>query len=429
MFRQLKEMFRKEEEPPLTLSSGEISGWISGEYSKVSKKHKDCVDLSRGNILTNIEKLRGLVEYLGSAQHDGVVHPKLEKVVEKSLPLYKKAVMSALNRQFPENPDEFYIAATECLKGCIKSSAGPGRYLFGVFPEEMKAIRAAIDLVGREINSLNPAIAEARSKGEHLDKIRQIHESYLHTCEEFRQAENQYPLLIDRSLVLQEEIKEINEEICQLNRDPRMKQLDELQAERMRLKEVLERARGEFAAAGNMIVHVLKRAEKVAQKDHNATLAKKTHTLVDLLSKCDIPEISTLCEELNEVLPEIIVMVTHGDISLKNKEEHQYFSNPRMLPDKMQEIFTRINGTGDQLNEVNKKIKESSFTKDNESLIRLHHGKTSELAEVERSKTALEGRLTTLKVEIPKLFHQTEDRISAYSGKKVIFSQERDVTR
>ena len=82
--------------------------------------------------------------------------------------------MSALNRQYPENPDDFYIAVTECLKGCIKSSAGPGRYLMGVFPEEMKAIRVSIDQVGREINSLNPVIAETRKKEEEIIKIRQL---------------------------------------------------------------------------------------------------------------------------------------------------------------------------------------------------------------------------------------------------------------
>ena len=116
--------------------------------------------------------LRSLVDLLGSAEHENVVHPKLEKVVEKSLPLYKKSIMSALTRQFPENPDDFYIAVTECLKGCVKSSAGPGRYLIGVFPEEMKSIRAAIDQVGREINSLNPVIAETRKNSEELNQDR-----------------------------------------------------------------------------------------------------------------------------------------------------------------------------------------------------------------------------------------------------------------
>ncbi|MEI7434591.1 MAG: hypothetical protein WCJ93_10105 [Methanomicrobiales archaeon] len=422
MFRQIKEMFRKEEVPPLTLVSGEIPGWITGEYTMVGKNEKDFVDGSRKNILGNIEKLKELVGFLGSSEHEGVVHPKLEKVVEKSLPLYKKATFSALNRQFPENPDDFYSAVTECLKGCLKSSAGPGRYLIAVFPEEMKAIRATIDLVGREINAMNPVIAEARNKGEELTRIRQFHESYLRTREEFRQAGDQYPLLTDRSLVLQGEIKAISEEISHLSSDPRVKQQDEFHAEMKQLNGERERARSEFSALGSMMVHVLKRAEKVAQKDHNLTLAKKAHALAEHLSKSEIPEIPILCQELNDVLPEIIVMVTHGDISLKNKEEHQYFSNPALLPGKIQEIYSRIEGSDNQLKEIRRKIDGSSFIKEKESLDRRYHTKTGELEEVERSRVALEGRLTTLQAELPSLLRQTEDRISAYSGRKVIIS-------
>jgi len=423
MFRQLKEIFRKEDEVPLSLTSGEIPGWLMGEYSKVRKNEKDHVDMSRKNILGHIEKLRELVGYLGSAGHEGVVHPKLEKVVEKSLPLYKKAIMSALTREFPENPDDFYIAVTECLKGCVKSSAGPGRYLIGVFPEEMKAIRVAIDQVGREINSLNPVIAEARKKGEELNKIRQLHESYIHTCEEFRQAEEQFPLLVDRLVVLQDEIEVINEEIRRLSTDPRMKQLDELHAEESQLKEEHERARVEFSTSGNMIVHVLKRAEKVALKDHKVSLAKKARTLADLLSKSEIPSITLLCQELNEILPEIIVMVSHGDISLRNKEEHHYFSNPALLPGKMQEIYNRIEHTGNQLKETRSTINRSSFIHEKESLDRRHSVKTSEMADSERRRAALEGRITTLKLEIPSLLQQTGNKISLYSGKKAIIDQ------
>ena len=198
-------------------------------------------------------------------------------------------------------------------------------------------------------------------------------------------------------MVLQGEIKVLNEEISHLSRDSRMKQLDEFYAEENQLRDERERVHGEFASLGSMIVHVLKRAEKVAQKDHNLTLAKKAHTLAELLSKSEIPAIPILCQELNEVLPEIIVMVTHGDISLKNKEEHRYFSNPALLPDKIREIYSRIEGIDNQLNEVRRKIDGSSFIQEKESLDRRYHMKTGELAEVEQSKAALDGRLTALK--------------------------------
>jgi chromosome segregation ATPase len=171
-----------------------------------------------------------------------------------------------------------------------------------------------------------------------------------------------------------------------------------------------------------MIVHVLKRAEKVAQKDHNLTLAKKAHAMAEPLSKSELPLIPTLCQELDEVLPEIIVMVTHGDISLKNKEEHRYFSNSALLPDKVREIYSRMEGIDNQLNEARRKIDGSSFIREKESLDRRYHMKTGELAEVEQSKAALDGRLIALKEEIPSLLQQTEDLISAYSGRKTIIS-------
>ncbi len=224
------------------------------------------------------------------------------------------------------------------------------------------------------------------------------------------------------SLVLQGEIKVLSEEISHLSRDSRMKQLDEFYAEEKLLNDERERAHGEFVSLGSMIVHVLRRAEKVAQKDHNLTLAKKAHALAELLSKSETPAIPTLCQELDEVLPEIIVMVTHGDISLKNKEEHQYFSNPALLPDKIREIYSRMEGIDNQLNEIRRKIDGSSFIREKESLDRRYHMKTGELAEVEQSKAALDGRLTALKEEIPSLLQQTEDLISAYSGRKTIIS-------
>lgn len=423
MFRQIKEMFRKEEVIPLALAPGDIPGWLTEEYSTVGKQERAHIDSSRKKILGYIENLRELVGYLGSTEHEGDVHPKLGNVVEKSLPLYKKTILSAMNRQFPESPDDFYVAATECLKGCLKSSAGPGRYLTGVFPEEMKAIRAAIDQVGREINAMNPVIAASRKKGEELNRIRELHDSYLYSCEELLKAEKQNPELNGRLMALDGEIEVINDEMSRLSHDPRIKELDELHAEVKQLKEEHERALGEYSSTASMIVHVLKRAEKVAQKDHNLALAKKTHTLMELLSKSEMPGITILCQELDDVLPDIIGMVTNGNISLRNKEEHHYFSNPAVLPGKMQEIFSRIEGTGNQLKETRKKIDGNIFIHEKESVYRRYQTKMSEHAELEQNRATLDERITTLKDEIPSLIRQLEDNISSYSGKKAIIDR------
>lgn len=134
MFRQLKEMFRKEEEPSLTLASVEVPGWLAGEYSKVEKNEKDHVNLSRKNILGNIDKLRELVGLLGSAEHEGVVHPKLGNVVEKSLPLFKKAIISALNRQYRKTLMIFITLLPNVSRGVLKVRQDPDGTLWEFFP-------------------------------------------------------------------------------------------------------------------------------------------------------------------------------------------------------------------------------------------------------------------------------------------------------
>ena len=158
-------------------------------------------------------------------------------------------------------------------------------------------------------------------------------------------------------------------------------------------------------------------------------LQKKSILWPNSFQKSEIPAIFVLCQGLNDILPEIIVMVTRGDISLKNKEEHQYFSNPALLPRKIQKIFCRIESTDNQLTETHRKIEGSSFIKEKESTDRLYNKKTIELAEVKLSKTSLEGRLTILTAEIPLLLQQTEDLISSYSGKKVIISKNTECPR
>lgn len=418
MFRQLKEIFRKEEELPLILTPGEVSGWLEREQSLVSRHEKEHVDISRKKILGNIEHLRELIRLLGSVGHDGVVHPKLEKVVEKSLPVYKKAIITALNRDFPESPGEFYFAATECLKGCLKSSAGPGRYLVAVFPEEMKEIRAVIDLVGREINSMNPVIAEARNKTIELVKIRHLHDSYVNSCKEFQQAENQYPLVISRLKDLNGEIKVIDEEITRLSHDPRRKQLEQLLSDEQQLLTEKEKLFGELSSLSHLIVHVFRRAEKIAEKDRDLHLAKKAHSLAELLSKSDVPRMSVIIQDLNEILPEIIQMVNQGRISVKNKEEDHYFSNPDILPVKIQEILQKIERNSTLLKENRIKIDGSIYMHDKDALDTRYRQKKNELAEAEQNRVALDGRITGFKAGSPPLLQQLEDCISGYSGKK-----------
>ena len=77
--------------------------------------------------------------------------------------------------------------------------------------------------MGREINSMNPVIAESRNKKRQSEKSGISMRQYRHKCEELVRAEKQYPQLMDRQESLQEEIKVIGEEIKMLSLDPQQR--------------------------------------------------------------------------------------------------------------------------------------------------------------------------------------------------------------
>ena len=71
-------------------------------------------------------------------------------------------------RGVARDPEEFYEAAVECVKGCLNAVRGQGRYLMVAFPEEMKDIKAGIDAIGREINVMTKAIGRFKDKSSRL---------------------------------------------------------------------------------------------------------------------------------------------------------------------------------------------------------------------------------------------------------------------
>ncbi|MDD1716340.1 MAG: hypothetical protein LUQ01_05015, partial [Methanolinea sp.] len=126
-------------------------------------------------ILAVREQLLEQVKDLSRAERSEKIHPKLEKITKNSLPQFEKAITTSLAHPLPADPEEFYKAFTESLKGCVKGLAGPGRYLRNVFPDEMKAIRILIDGMGNEMNHLTPLVAARRTRKEQIASLRDIH--------------------------------------------------------------------------------------------------------------------------------------------------------------------------------------------------------------------------------------------------------------
>ena len=227
MFKKIKDLFVKEEQQPVGIAISEVPGWLDTELKKIRGIEESRVSASREPVMDAIASLKILVPELGTGDHEGTGFVKLEKVAENSLPLYKKAMMAALSRPYPGKTEEFYHAVAECLKGCIKSSQGPGRYLVRVFPEQMKLIQAEVSRIGKEVNAMNPVFAESRSKHISLDKIRTIHQSLARLRREQDDLVKNLPRLIDESARLGKEQDELSRQVTAAGSDPRFSRYSE----------------------------------------------------------------------------------------------------------------------------------------------------------------------------------------------------------
>ena len=108
--------------------------------------------------------LQLMVNNLKGAEQDPETHPKIKSIAKNSLPLFIKAMNSSLAKELPDEPEEFYTAAVECVKGALNAVRGQGRYLMVAFPDEMKETKAGIDAIGREINVMTKSLGRFKAE-------------------------------------------------------------------------------------------------------------------------------------------------------------------------------------------------------------------------------------------------------------------------
>lgn len=334
MFHKVKSFFGGAEPQDIQdIRPEEIPHLLSLHEKEEEEEFAASAAESRKKILKIRDHLALAVQDLSGSEREAAFHPKLEKIAKNSLPQFEKAILSALNRQWPDSPDAFYVACTESLKGCVKGLAGPGRYLKNVLPEEMKAIRVLVDEFGREINALTPRVAEWRRKKEGATVLRK---TYVQTMEMESSLEE-----------LSREIPALDAEIADLRiaQGKCTHEKDEMEralaADRMfqdsksvtaQSEQALREVEREAHAVFSTLVHVFRKAEKIAHRPGTEKLARELNQVASMISQGDIPPENEVVQNLKMVLPVIISMIGSGEIQLKNQEERTLFANPEEIP-------------------------------------------------------------------------------------------------
>ncbi|MDD1690284.1 MAG: hypothetical protein LUQ66_06445 [Methanoregula sp.] len=327
MHNFLKKIFGGSEPVSKSMALAAIPPWLAERESAAKATLVSGTEEPMNAIRNATAQLQLIVNGISGAEHDPVLHPKLKTIAKNSLPQFVRAMNASLAKELPDDIEDFYTVAAECVKGCINNSRGQGRYLQAIFPEEMKEVRQGIDAIGRGINTINPllgtyrkemaGIAAARSL---CDAIADLKTDYGKSGEQARRARARLSEITGRQA-------EIEKELGAIPDDPRMKEID-LQKDALRsITQKRDDAARTYSTLSMTASHVLRKAEKIATRQHHPTEIAVLHHAMDLLSDHDIPDMTQMNDALAAACPIAERMIADTEIVLKNKEERTVFSS------------------------------------------------------------------------------------------------------
>jgi len=375
----IKKFLKPKEPKKCILAFDAIPAWLN-EQEKTSRSALENETLTPArNIRNATAQLQHIVNGIADAEHDPAIHPKLKSIAKNSLPLFVKAMNSSLSKELPEDIEEFYSAAAECVKGCLNSIRGQGRYLQAVFPEEMKAVKSGIDAIGRELNAITASLTRYRKTKTLIQSIHSLYDAIRDIRIDEEKSREKSQRMSARIKGYSERISVIEKELLVLPSDAGMKEVNEKKTALAEMEKRQTEANRIYAALSMTVSHVFRKAEKIATKQRQPTEITTLRHAIDLLSDHTVPEIKDLESALNTAFPIVQKMIAAGNIELKNKEERAVFSDTGRFCTEMCSIGNEIKAQELVCSNLKKLIET------NPVLMKMHS--------IEREKTQLESML------------------------------------
>jgi hypothetical protein len=323
----LKNILGKKEPEMLDLAFDAIPSWLDDYERKSKETLVSTTEEPVRNIRNAAAQLQLIVNGIADAESDPVLHPKIKSIAKNSLPLFVRAMNSSLAKDLPDDREEFYLAAVECVKGCLNSMRGQGRYLQMVFPDEMKAVKTGIDTMGREINALTQALSAYRNAQALSSAVRSNHDTLVTMKEDLARSVEKDSRTDRRIAELSARVEAIDKELAELSAGDGNREIEEQRSAVLVLVQSRDDAIRQYAALSMTASHVFRKAEKISQKQHNKPETDILRRVMELLSDHAIPESPDLADALNRACPVAERMIGAGEIPLKNKEERAVFSD------------------------------------------------------------------------------------------------------
>jgi hypothetical protein len=327
MLKFLKSLLGAAPGTSATLSESEVMSWLAKREESARETLRNEVEEPIRTVRNAVASLQLTVNNLQEADQDPEAHPRIKSIAKNSLPLFLRAMNTSLAKQLPDDPEEFYAAAVECVKGCLNALRGQGRYLMVAFPEEMKEIKAGIDAIGREVNAMTKAIARYNDEASRITAARDTSATLSGARKDLEHSFAKESRIKERLDAIAKRLDAIAAEASRLSAD---ESLLALEAGRVRCAE-LARERDDllrhYAALTMTASHVFRKAEKIAIRKKLSKEVRILKDAMEILSHHEVSTAEAVTGALNAACPVVQKMIDEEDIILKNKDEHAVFSD------------------------------------------------------------------------------------------------------
>ncbi|MCK9580488.1 MAG: hypothetical protein M0Q92_08560 [Methanoregula sp.] len=337
-----KKLFGSREPESVTIAFDSIPAMLNEREAAACRLLKEQTEKPEQNIRNAIAQLQLIITTIAGAEHDSEIHPKLKNIAKNTLPQYIRAMNTALAKELPVDIELFYPAVVECVKNCLNSINGPGRYLQIVFPDEMKASRKGIDAIGHEINVITAALGVYRKEMTAITGARTIYAAIHDSTGDLEKTVEKGQRAIQRIREAAERIAEIDRDMAAISSDPRMAETEEKKSVIRTMEQQREEMARTYAAHSMTASHVLRKAEKIASKQkHTGEVGTLKHAM-SLLSDHELPDSTELATALAAACPIAERMIAAGEVALKNKEERTIFTDTVRFGSEMGRICAEL---------------------------------------------------------------------------------------
>ena len=340
MFRFLRGLFEKEEKP-FTLTVREAGGWLEGREREVEEGLRTKTAETRTTVADCLQGLEEVLRDLEAAEGREDIHPKLRSVTDRSLPVFIPAMRQQIARHLPDDPDAFYAAAADLLAALLKVQKGQGRYLSGVFPEEMKEAKHLTAGIGRSLNDLTGIVKEAREAQGRIDGARAALADLEGGGNDLRSARAAIPALKSRISRATSTIAEKEELVRILRDDADYLRCLDLREQVETLSAGAARADQDLRNLGAQAARVLRKAERIAERAGAKADAKALAGCTALLDDPAAAGSDAVLAALPPAAAMVRAQIARGDLALKGKEDLALFDEDDRIGQAFLDAFSR----------------------------------------------------------------------------------------